>query len=58
MILAAVYLLWAYERVFTGKITNPANKGLSDLSIGETLVFVPLVALIILLGCIRRRRWM
>ena len=50
VILAAVYLLWAYERVFTGKITNPANKGLSDLSIGETLVFVPLVALIILLG--------
>ena len=50
MILAAVYLLWAYERVFTGKITNPANEGLADLSPGEALVFAPLVALIILLG--------
>jgi len=50
VILAAVYLLWAYERVFTGRLTNPANQGLSDLSIGETLVFVPLVVLIILLG--------
>lgn len=50
VILAAVYLLWAYERVFTGKLTNPANQGLSDLSVGETLVFVPIVALIILLG--------
>ena len=50
VILAAVYLLWAYERVFTGKITNPANQGLADLSPGEALVFAPLVALIILLG--------
>jgi NADH:ubiquinone oxidoreductase subunit 2 (subunit N) len=50
VILAAVYLLWAYERVFTGKPTDPANHGLADLSIGETLVFIPLVALIILLG--------
>lgn len=50
VILAAVYLLWAYERVFTGKITNPANQGLADLSPGEALMFAPLVALIILLG--------
>jgi len=50
VILAAVYLLWAYERVFTGEITDPANRQVSDLSIGETLVFVPLVALIIVLG--------
>ena len=50
VILAAVYMLWAYERVFTGKLTNPANERVADLSIGETLVFVPLVALIILLG--------
>ena len=50
VILAAVYLLWAYERVFTGPVTNPANQGLADLSPGEALVFAPLVALIILLG--------
>ena len=50
VILAAIYLLWAYERVFTGEITNPENKGLKDFSIRETLIFVPLVGLIILLG--------
>ena len=50
VILAAVYLLWAYERVFTGPITNPANRQVSDLTMGEVLLFVPLVALIVLLG--------
>ncbi|MCY3538460.1 MAG: NADH-quinone oxidoreductase subunit M [bacterium] len=50
VILAAIYLLWAYERVFTGEITDPANRQVKDLSISETLIFVPLVALIIVLG--------
>ena len=50
VILAAIYLLWAYERVFTGEVNNPENEGLKDFSIRETLIFVPLVALIILLG--------
>jgi len=50
VILAAIYLLWAYERVFTGEVSNPANEGLSDLSLREVLIFVPLVALIIVLG--------
>ena len=50
VILAAVYLLWAYERVFTGPLTDPANRRLPDLTMGEVLLFVPLVALIVLLG--------
>ncbi len=50
VILAAVYLLWAYERVFTGPITDPANREVPDLTTGEALLFVPLVALIVLLG--------
>ena len=50
VILAAIYLLWAYERVFTGPITNDANLGLSDLNIREIVVLVPLIALVILLG--------
>lgn len=50
VILAAIYLLWAYERVFTGPITIPENEALKDLSLRETLIFVPLVALIIVLG--------
>ena len=50
MILAAIYLLWAYERVFTGELVNPQHEDLKDLSLRETLIFVPLVALIIVLG--------
>ena len=50
VILAAIYLLWAYERVFTGEITVAENENLQDFSLREKLIFVPLVALIILLG--------
>lgn len=50
VILAAIYLLWAYERVFTGELVNPQHEDLKDLSLRETLIFVPLVALIIVLG--------
>jgi NADH-quinone oxidoreductase subunit M len=49
VILAAVYLLWAYERVFTGP-TNPKLEGLKDLGFREVAIMVPLVALIIGLG--------
>jgi NADH-quinone oxidoreductase subunit M len=50
VIFSAIYLLWAYERVFTGPITEPENEDLKDFSLRETLIFVPLVALIIVLG--------
>jgi NADH-quinone oxidoreductase subunit M len=50
VILAAIYLLWAYERVFTGPITNPRVEGLADLGFREVAVMVPLVVLIIVLG--------
>ena len=50
VILAAIYLLWAYERVFTGEITIAENEDLRDMSLRETLIFAPLIALIILLG--------
>ncbi|MDA2978849.1 MAG: NADH-quinone oxidoreductase subunit M [Actinomycetota bacterium] len=49
VILAAVYLLWAYERVFTGPL-NPKLEGLKDLSFRELAIMVPLVVLIIGLG--------
>jgi NADH-quinone oxidoreductase subunit M len=49
VILAAVYLLWAYERVFTGP-TNPKLEGLKDLGFREIAIMVPLVVLIIGLG--------
>ncbi len=50
VILAAVYLLWAYERVFTGVPDKPENTGLVDLSGREIAILAPLVALILVLG--------
>jgi NADH-quinone oxidoreductase subunit M len=50
VILAAIYLLWAYERVFTGVPEREENKGLSDLSVREISLLAPLAALVILLG--------
>lgn len=49
VILAAIYLLWAYERVFTGP-TNPKLAGLGDLGLREIALMAPLVILIIGLG--------
>ena len=49
VILAAVYLLWAYERMFTGP-TNPKLAGLSDLGLREVAIMLPLVVLIVVLG--------
>jgi len=49
VILAAIYLLWAYERVFTGS-TNPKLEGLRDLNFREIAILLPLVVLIVGLG--------
>jgi len=49
VVIAAIYLLWAYQRVFTGE-PDEANKNFPDLNISEKLVMVPLIALIIFLG--------
>ena len=35
VVLAAAYLLWLYQRVFFGELTNPANAKLSDLTFRE-----------------------
>jgi NADH-quinone oxidoreductase subunit M len=50
VILAAIYLLWAYERVFTGPVTNEDNRGVPDVGAREIAILAPLVALIIVLG--------
>ncbi|MDH3607544.1 MAG: NADH-quinone oxidoreductase subunit M [Acidimicrobiia bacterium] len=50
VLLAAVYLLWAYERVFTGETTSEENRALSDIGLREVGMLVPMVALIIGLG--------
>ena len=50
VILGAVYLLWLFQRVMFGPLTNPANAALKDLSARETMVFLPIIALIIVMG--------
>ncbi len=46
VILAAAYLLWLYQRVFFGSVTNPKNEKLHDLTPREILTFAPLVILV------------
>ena len=50
VLLAAVYLLWAYERVFTGEPDKEENQALTDIGLREVSILVPLVVLIIALG--------
>ena len=50
VILAAIYLLWAYQRVFHGPVTVEANRHLEDFHVREYVMFAPLVALIIAIG--------
>ena len=50
VVLAAVYLLWAYQRMFTGEITNEANRDLRDLTVREKVILAPMVALVVFLG--------
>ncbi|MGZ4818602.1 MAG: complex I subunit 4 family protein [Terriglobales bacterium] len=50
VILAAAYLLWLYQRVFFGQVTNPKNEKLADLSPREVLTFAPLIAMALIIG--------
>jgi len=50
VILAAVYMLWAYERVFTGLPDKKENSALKDLSVREISLLAPLVALVVVIG--------
>ncbi len=50
VIFAAVYLLWMVQRVFFGKITNPKNKVLKDLSWREIGLIAPLLFLMVFMG--------
>ncbi len=50
VVLGAAYLLWLYQRVFWGKITNEENQHLQDLNARELATLVPLVALCFWIG--------
>jgi len=50
VVLAAAYLLWLYQRVFFGTVTNPKNEKLHDLTPREVLTFVPLIIMAFWIG--------
>jgi NADH-quinone oxidoreductase subunit M len=50
VILAAVYMLSVVQKVFFGALTNPKNKGLSDITPREALALAPLVVAVFVIG--------
>jgi NADH-quinone oxidoreductase subunit M len=49
LVLAAVYILWMYQRMMTGPVKD-GNGGLRDLLPREIVVVAPLIALLLVLG--------
>lgn len=50
VILAAVYMLWMFQRVLFGPITNEENEKLTDLNMREVGLLVPLVLFMVWIG--------
>jgi len=50
VILAAVYLLWMFQRVFMGPLDKPANEKLRDLNGRELAIMLSFLLLIIWIG--------
>jgi len=50
IVLGAAYMLWLYQRVFFGEVTNPENEKLTDLNFREKWTLIPLVILVFWIG--------
>jgi NADH-quinone oxidoreductase subunit M len=50
IVLAAGYMLWLYQRVMFGRLENPANQSLRDLTVREFATFLPLILLAFWIG--------
>jgi NADH-quinone oxidoreductase subunit M len=50
VVLSAVYMLWMYQRVVWGEITNEQNKTLRDLVSREHAMLIPLLILMVWMG--------
>ena len=50
VILSAVYMLWMFQRVFYGEVTNPHNAEQPDLRPREWAAVLPLCAMAIVMG--------
>jgi NADH-quinone oxidoreductase subunit M len=52
IIWGAYYLMWLYQRVFYGEVTNPVNSTLPDLNGRERLSLWPLVIMSLVMGVV------
>ena len=50
IVLGAAYMLWLYQRVFFGELSNEKNKELADLNRREQWTLIPLVFLAFWIG--------
>ncbi len=50
VIFAAVYMLWMFQRVMFGQVTNPKNLGLHDLTAREVVVLLPILVFVVWIG--------
>lgn len=50
VVLAAVYMLWMFQRVVWGEVKDERNRKLADLSLREWLILTPLVVLMFWIG--------
>lgn len=50
VILAAIYMLWMFQKMFLGALINPKNETLKDLTWREILVLAPITVLIFWIG--------
>jgi NADH-quinone oxidoreductase subunit M len=50
VILAAVYLLWMFQKVFMGPLDNPENKKLRDMTGGELAIMLSFLLFIVWIG--------
>ena len=50
VVLGAAYMLYLYQRTMFGKVENPKNEGLADLSGREFVTFAPLIILAVWIG--------
>lgn len=50
IILSSVYMLWMYQRVVFGDVKDERNRALTDLSLREKSIMIPLVVLIVWMG--------
>ena len=50
VVLAAVYLLWMYQRVFYGEVTNEKNRSLPDCNWREKIMLIAIVFTILWMG--------